>query len=296
MKELVNISGNTHYIPGPVNIGVITGTGGDCILIDTGIDDNSAKKALRVLESHSLKIKAVVNTHSHADHYGGTKYIVDNTDALVYASDFERAIIENPKLEPFYLFSARPVSMLNTKLFLGKRCRVDYTIYPGIQEICGINLEVVSLKGHSINQIGIATSDNVFFVADAFFPETVIEKYKIPYFVDIGHTLDTLNFIKGCRYSWYVLAHSGVMDGVEDIIDLNIACIEEMCQRIITILKQPMTREQLVGTLVDKLGISTTLQQYYLTLSTVSAYLSYLTDLGKVKPVFKQAQLLWGTA
>ncbi|HHU62802.1 MAG TPA: MBL fold metallo-hydrolase [Clostridiales bacterium] len=294
MEQLVNIQGNTHYIPGPVNIGVITGSEGDCILIDTGIDDNSAKKILKVLKKHSLRVKAIINTHSHADHFGGNKYILDNTDALVYASDFERAIIENPKLEPFYLFSARPISKLNTKLLLGKRCRVDYTVYPGIQQICGINLEVVSLKGHSVNQIGIITSDDVFFVGDALFPKEVIEKYKIPYFVDIENALNTLNFIKGCRCYRYVMAHSGVVDRVEDIVDLNIERIGNICKDIIAILRQPMTREGLVGRLVGKVGASLTLQRYYLALSSVSAYLSYLSDGGKIKPLLTSTQLLWG--
>lgn len=102
---------HTGLIKGSVNTGVII-RGSDCLLIDTGIDRQAGKQILRCLSQEGLTPQVIINTHSHADHYGGNAYLREQTGARVYATRLEKAIIENPYLEPFYLFSAAPVRHL----------------------------------------------------------------------------------------------------------------------------------------------------------------------------------------
>jgi glyoxylase-like metal-dependent hydrolase (beta-lactamase superfamily II) len=68
---LKQISDDVFYITGIVNIGVVK-DGKTAILIDTGLDDDTARKILNVLKKHDLRPKAIINTHSHADHCGET--------------------------------------------------------------------------------------------------------------------------------------------------------------------------------------------------------------------------------
>ena len=75
--DYVEVSEHTGYIPGAVNIGVLR-NGNEVILIDTGLDKDSGRKTRRLLEEHGLQLKAIINTHSHADHFGGNAYYLAN--------------------------------------------------------------------------------------------------------------------------------------------------------------------------------------------------------------------------
>jgi glyoxylase-like metal-dependent hydrolase (beta-lactamase superfamily II) len=76
--ELKKITERVYYIPNPANIGVVKDGEKSAILIDTGLDDDTGKKVLRLLEENNLFVKAIINTHSHADHCGGNRYIKKN--------------------------------------------------------------------------------------------------------------------------------------------------------------------------------------------------------------------------
>ncbi|MFW9997805.1 MAG: MBL fold metallo-hydrolase, partial [Candidatus Odinarchaeota archaeon] len=99
--ELRKITDDVHYIPNPVNIGVVRTGEESVILIDTGLDQNTAKKILKLLEGNGLTVKAIINTHSHADHCGGNNYM-QKAGASIYAPEIESAIIQFPILEPLY--------------------------------------------------------------------------------------------------------------------------------------------------------------------------------------------------
>ncbi|MGC8940941.1 MAG: MBL fold metallo-hydrolase [Candidatus Nanoarchaeia archaeon] len=111
--ELKKITEQVYYIPNPANIGVVKDGEKSAILIDSGLDDDTGRKILRLLEKNDLFVKAIVNTHSHADHCGGNRYIKEKTNAMIYAPEVESAIIQYPSLEPLYLFSgASPLKLV----------------------------------------------------------------------------------------------------------------------------------------------------------------------------------------
>ena len=73
---------NTPYIAGPVHC-YSAELGGDLVLFDTGPPTVEAEKFLR--ENIDLgRLKHVVITHCHIDHYGQAAWIEKNSDAVVY--------------------------------------------------------------------------------------------------------------------------------------------------------------------------------------------------------------------
>ncbi len=105
--DFVRIAGPAHYLPGRVNIGVLVGEG-QAALIDTGLDEGAARKAVQAVEQAGLRLAAVINTHAHADHCGGNAFVRKRTNAPIYAPPVEAALIEHTGFEPFYLFGAAP--------------------------------------------------------------------------------------------------------------------------------------------------------------------------------------------
>ncbi len=102
--DLIPLTPAAYQLRGGANAGLIVHAG-RAVLVDTGLDQDTAKKILRHVESLHVTLAAVVITHAHADHFGGAALIRSRTAAPVFAPPLEAAIIANPILEPLYLFS-----------------------------------------------------------------------------------------------------------------------------------------------------------------------------------------------
>ena len=118
------------------------------MLVDTGLDRDTAKKILRHVESLKITLAAVVVTHAHADHCGGAAMIRARTGVPVYAPALEADVVANPIWEPLYLFSgALPPAELRHKFTLAEPCPVDGILESGEQELGGVPLTVLPAPG-----------------------------------------------------------------------------------------------------------------------------------------------------
>ena len=295
-EKLKKIRGNTYCVEGAVNAGVYVYDEGYCVVVDTGIDNDAGRKILKAVESEGLKIGMIINTHSHADHFGGNELLVRRTGAQVLATGIESAIISNPYLEPFYLYSAHPLKALQNKFLMGKKSRVDRIIEAGELNLGSQNLEIVDLKGHSPGQIGVATPDNVLFAADSHFSSSIVEKYRLLYFSNIGDTLETLGRLQKMEYDYFLPSHGKCSSDICKVIETNIRAIHDTMDMITQKLVHPMAREDLVSAVAEEYDIRLNPNQYYLTLSSISAYLSYMTDEGMLEMVIDHHQLKWKRA
>jgi glyoxylase-like metal-dependent hydrolase (beta-lactamase superfamily II) len=291
--KIKKVTDNVGYILGGVNMGVITNNH-EAVLIDTGLDKDNGRKTLRVLEEEELELKAIINTHSHADHFGGNAYLTRNTDAIVYAPSLESGIIQNPLLEPVYLFhGANPISNLHNKFVLADASPVDHILEPGKLSIIGLALEVIPLPGHSFNQIGVQI-DDILFCADTVFSRRVIEKYKIPVVQDVGNHLKTLENLKNMEHRLFVPAHTKPTDDLSDLLDLNMETTYSILKDIKKILCEPKTTEDVQSELGAKYGIDlSVVQQYYLIHMTLMAYLGYLYDSKQADINIRDNRLFW---
>lgn len=292
-QKLIKLRGNTYYIDSAVNIGVVSNDRSEAIIIDTGIDDDMGRKILRFLREEGLTPVAIINTHSHADHCGGNNFITKRFDIPIYATSFEKAVIENPLLEPFYLYSAYPLKEMQNKFLMAKESEAEGILKEGETEIEGIPLQIISLKGHSPGMIGIATEDNVLFTGDAFFPKRILDKYALSFYTDIKNTLDTLKYLKTLEYNFYVPGHGEVLEDINPTVDTNITQINEIVTIITELCSEAKSREDVASYIINHYNIKLNVTQYYLTLSTIAAYLSYLTDDGTLKINIEDNNIKW---
>ena len=71
MYELIEITKNTFYIDCPAKIGIYRVNDEEVYLIDSGNDIEAGKKVAGIFNNKGWKLKAILNTHSNADHIGG---------------------------------------------------------------------------------------------------------------------------------------------------------------------------------------------------------------------------------
>ncbi|MBS4023766.1 MAG: MBL fold metallo-hydrolase [Dethiobacter sp.] len=292
--QLTIVKGNTYFIPGAINTGVII-NGKECLLIDTGLDRQAGRQILRCLRDNNLFPKVIINTHSHADHYGGNAVIREEAGVRVFASSLEKAVIENPYLEPFYLFSAAPTKHLATRFLMAECCPVDGVLKEGFFSDSGFGAEIILLPGHSPGQLGVVTGDGVIFTADAYFSEKIIAKYGMPYCADVTAALDTLQLLQQSGYGHYVPCHGEPSEKPFATVLRNTAVIEETLEQIIAILQGGgSTREEVLAALTMQNGRTLDPVQYVLNHGTVTACLSHLHKTGVVEYVFHEGKMLWG--
>ncbi len=289
------ITERVGYFPGSVNIGLVLGESG-AILIDSGLDAQTAKKIKKGLDAMAQPLSAIVQTHAHADHFGGNAHLLGCwPKALVYAPPLEEAIIRYPILEPIYLgMGAQPLPELRNKFLLAESSRVDQILpTEGDVEIDGVTFHVLSLPGHSWQQTGLVC-DGICFAADSYFGEETLAKHKLPFLVDAHETLLSLVKLLETNYNGYLPGHGPYTTAVEPILTRNIHCHRKLLDKIESILSEEMTLEQALATLCERLQISMDNMTSYVLYRT--AFMGYLTGLLREERIhyrFASNQLLW---
>lgn len=286
---------NVFLIPGGVNIGVLRGLENRCVLIDTGLNDTSAKKAIKaVREELGGEIVAILTTHAHADHFGGNATVVKRTGARVYAPSFDEAVLRYPLLQPIFLFAgADPPASMRGGFMLADACPVDEVIEPGRLALEGFDIEVVSLAGHSPNQVGYLVEE-VFFCADVVLPESVLAKYKIPYLYSVTEHLKALDTAQAVTCRTAVPGHGPIVTDLADLCDFNRKLVLEVADRVVEFAKAPSTAEVILTRLLEAFDAQVNDSPgFYLLHPTVYAFLSQLERAGRVKHEIRDRQSLW---
>ena len=213
MGILIPLADRVWVLPGGVNIGVLANDDGQIVLVDTGLNESSAKKALKaVREELGGEVVAVLTTHAHADHFGGNATIVKRTGAVIHAPKFDEAFLRYPLLQPASLFGgADPLDTLRGNFLLADASPVDAIVEPGAHEIAGIRLEAVALYGHSPGQLGYLAGD-VFFCADVVLPANVLDKYRIPYLFSLTEHLAALERARCTPHRVAVAGHGPILE------------------------------------------------------------------------------------
>ncbi len=69
---------------------------------------DAGRRLLSGAEALGGELVAIVNSHAHADHFGGNALLLKRTATRVHAPAQEEAILRYLDLEPFCLFGAAP--------------------------------------------------------------------------------------------------------------------------------------------------------------------------------------------
>ena len=98
-KSFVKLSANVGMFCHSTNIGVVF-SNDEIFLIDSGQSEEDGKLIAETLSSlfPEKKIKAVIQTHSHADHCGGSLYLKKNLETQIWASAESARIMEVPAI------------------------------------------------------------------------------------------------------------------------------------------------------------------------------------------------------
>lgn len=157
------------------------------------------------------------------------------------------------------------------------------------------NLEVIPLRGHFFDMIGVRTPDNVVFLADCVSSENTLNKYQISFIYDVAEYLNTLDRVESMKAAIFVPAHAEATKDIKDLVQINRKKVLEVANKIQSVLTTPMSFEALLKQIFDEYGLLMNFEQYVLIGSTVRSYLSWMKDNKKIEAAFKDNLLIWSS-
>lgn len=309
--KMVELLSGVYVIPGATNVGVITDEKNgikEVYLIDTGCTELDGEYILETLAEYfkqvesQYKIKAIINTHAHADHIGANKIIKEATGCEIWMPEKEITCTINPLFQTAMMWGAYPPHELRTVFFNAGEMNVDRTFNHGfnIELSDGSTVIALELSGHSFQNVGIlydnAKSKDILFSGDALFTRDQLSNHWVPFMVNPEQFMNSLDFLVDYKdLEWIIPSHGDfIQRNLKETIELNKLAVLSNKKMLISILKKgQMTTEQIVQEVAKIEELKLSLAQYGLIHGTIKSYLSVMHDNGDIRLKIEDNVLFW---
>ncbi len=292
MYELIQAAENTFYFQSPAKIGLYRLTETEVILIDSGNDKDAGRRVRQILDQQGWTLKAILNTHSNADHIGGNRYLQGQYGCDIFTNGAEADFTRHPLLEPSFLYGGYPCTELRHKFLLAQASDVKDVSDPAFPR----EIEVIPLPGHFFDMVGFRTPDDVVFLADCLSSRDTLTKYGITFLYDIAACLQTLDAVAAMQAKLFIPSHAEAAGDIRELVALNRQTVLSIADQLVDACRTPAIFEDILQAMFRRYNLTMNFSQYVLVGSTVRSYLAWLKEEGRLTVAFEDSRMLWRQA
>lgn len=273
MFEINKLSGKTSYYSAFSNVGIFETGDGEVVLVDTCDHQRMIKGLDRLLGAKNLRVKTVIDTHCHVDHIAGNKYFFDKYGCKILAPKGESFFVEYPDLEARFYYAGIDTDKSRNPFFM---------VEPTVPEVITAEntpegLEIISLPGHSFDMVGVRTSDDVVFLADAILSKKTWDEHKLPFFYNVNSAIETLEEIKTMKGKIFVPAHDAPTENIAELAEYNIIRMKERKELLYDIC-EGLSFDEIFSELMESLNLNIVTAKYPTYAVMVRNFLQSLVD------------------
>lgn len=292
MFELIQAGANTYYFQSMAKVGLYLEQERFVTLIDSGNDEDAARKINQTLKANGWELRRILCTHSNADHVGGNAFLQKRYPGCrIFGMPMENAVTQFPLLEPSFLYGGYPPKALRNKFLMAKPSAAEPLTQSDLPE----GFSILRFPGHFFDMTGFRTPDDVVFLADSLDGEYVLEKYHVAFLYDLKQHLQTLDEIEQMQAKLFVPAHGAAVTDIRPTVQANRDKIAEISALLLDICRTPRTTEDVVKAVFDHYALTMDFNQNVLVGSTIRSYLSCFFDDGRMEVSFADNLLRWKT-
>ena len=289
MFELTQLSRSEWYVRCGAQFGVIVTGENEVCLIDSGTDAGVGRQTYELLREKGWNLRAIYNSHGHADHMGGNRWLQERTGCPVYANGAEQVFGNRPILDPAFLYGGNPPPEISTVMLMPEKS----CVLPLTEDVLPDGWSIVPLPGHTYDMVGYRTPGNAVFLADCLSGKETLEVHKITFLTDVAAYLDTLTKVGKMEADVFIPAHAPACEDIRDLVDINVKHVLRLAEIIRELCAEPVGIEELLKKLFDTLELTLNYFDYALSASTLRSFLTWLKDNGHVEAWFEANRLLW---
>jgi len=255
---------------------------GNAVMMDSGLIKVDRDGILELLEREGIHITSLLTSHFHRDHIGNHKAIQEKHGCAIYMTPFaaiiaeERGNLQFTGYETYVFTRARgdyPYS------------RPDHLIPRDSSQVTasGYTFELLWLPGHAVEQVGFVTPDGVAYLADTLLSEHLLQAIRLPYYTNLKLDLEAKEALRKLHYKRYILAHNGVCDSLDRLIDQNIATAHAKASMVESLADHWQTLEQLCASVMAHVGVDCSeLSKVVGSKRNIQVLVEYLLETGRL--------------
>lgn len=265
------------------------------VLLDSG-SRYQEQDLLSTLEQAQVTVRAVIASHAHYDHTGNFRCLKKRYGAELVMSLFDAGISQDSLTLKSTFYSSTPPEI--KKHYTGMVCLADQIILPWQDKVVigDAEFELIHLPGHTFNQLGIVTPDQVAYLADSIFSESFLQITPLIYALDWAYVLASMETLRNLSYPVYVLAHNGIYEDLEPLLEANQVHFQTVLKQFRELFQPEFTLEELIVRVVSAMNIPVRSNMAARVAErSIRAVLEYLQETGELECKVKNGLVVYRT-